>query len=253
MSNVMFTCTRLAGIQKKGILVPDANGYYRQPVGALKVFNSAGHYYTGDDAAVDIFRNRSSGFMRRVERAAVRGEVDHPEWPKGMSEAEYEARMYYIDPKNTCVHFANFELDFDNYRDKDGRPMIAIIGYFTPSGVHGGMLEKQLKNGLENVCFSIRAFTIDRYVGGVRQRTLAEVVTFDYVNEPGIWMAEKYQERLALESVHEHVVTRHGLQKAMDRQVLHLGRESVTLDSQALFKSLGWKEPEGPGFLAGRW
>lgn len=244
--NVMFTCTSLAGTNKQGILTPNADGYYTQPIGALRVFNSAGHFYTDDRQALELFKS-SSGFMRRVQRGAVRGEVDHPEWVKGMSESEYEARMYYIDPKNCCVHFSHIELDFNNYKDINGQPLIAIIGTFTPSGVHGAMLERQLKNGKENVCFSIRAFTLDRYVGRVRHRTLAEIVTFDYVNEPGIHIAEKYKS-LTLESLVDRPVTREGLSKALDRQTLHFGRESVVLDKNALFRSFGWEEPSTPGF-----
>lgn len=248
MSNVMFTCTALAGTNKAGILQKDSNGYFKQPVGALRVFNSAGHFYTDETQAVNLFKN-SSGFMRRVTGGKVRGEVDHPEWAKGMSEDEYAARMYYIDPKNTCVHFAQFELDFDNYKDTNGQPLIAIIGTFAPSGVHADMLDRQLKNGKENVCFSIRAFTLDRMVGRTRHRTLAEIVTFDYVNEPGIHIAEKYKS-LTLESRYDKPVTRQGLGKALDRQALNFGRESVTLDEKALFRSLGWEEKSNAGFLA---
>lgn len=247
MSNVMFTCTSLAGTNKTGVLKPDADGYYRQPVGALRIFNSAGHFYTDEAKAVDLFRNQSSAFNRRVQTGKVRGEVDHPEWLKGMSEDEYTARMYYIDPKNTCVHFASFELDFDNFKDKNGQPVIGIIGTFAPSGVHGDMLDKQLKNGKENVCFSIRAFTLDRMVGRTRHRTLAEIVTFDYVNEPGIHIAEKYKS-MTLESRFERPVTKEGLAKAMNRQALNLGRESFALDQAALFRSLGWEDGGKAGF-----
>ena len=251
MSNIIFTCTRLAGTGKAGILTPNADGYYRQVIGALRCFNSAGHFYNDEPRVIDLFMNQSSGFNRRVQRGAVRAEVDHPDQPKGMTDSEYEARMYYIDPKNCCAQFASITLDFDNYKDAQGRSIVAIIGEFIPSGVHGAMLEKQLKNGRENVCFSIRAFTIDKYIGGQRNRTLAEVITFDYVNEPGIAIASKY-DSLSLESRHEHVVTRHGLQKALQRQTLHLGRESIAITPENLYKSFGWSDAAAPGF-AGRW
>lgn len=244
-TNVTFTCQSLAGIQKRGVLVPDKDGYYSQPVGALRVFNSAGHFYTDNAQAVNLFKN-SSAFMRRVQRGAVRGEIEHPDWVKGMSEDEYAARMYFIDSRNVCVHFAGFELDFDNFKDTNGKPLVAIIGRFTPSGVHGAVLEKQLKNSQENVCFSIRAFTIDKQVGRIRQRTLAEIVTFDFVNEPGIHVAEKYKS-LTLESHYERPVTKQSMEKALSRQVLNFGRESVSLDQHALFRSLGWAD-KTPGF-----
>lgn len=251
MSNIIFTCTRLAGTGKKGILVPDADGYYSQPIGALRCFNASGHFYNDQPQAVDLFVNKSSTFQRRVQRGAVRAEVDHPDQIKGMTDAEFEARMYYIDPKNVCAHFAEIVLDFDNFKDQQGRPIIAIIGKFTPSGMQGAFLEKQLKNGLENVCFSIRAFTIDRYIGGIRNRTLAEVITFDYVVEPGIDNATKY-DSLSLETHHEHIVTRHGLEKALGRQTLGLSNESFAISKENLFQSFGWSEPTVPAFK-GSW
>lgn len=74
-------------------------------------------------------------------------------------------------------------------------------------------------------------------------------MTFDYVNEPGIHIAEKYKS-LTLESRYDKPVTRQGLGKALDRQALNFGRESVTLDEKALFRSLGWEEKSNAGFLA---
>lgn len=252
MSNIVFSCTKLAGTGKSGILTPGPDGYYRQVIGALRCFNSAGHFYTDEQRAIDLFKE-SSGFQRRVKRGAVRAEVDHPDWLKGMTEAEFEARMYYVDPKNCCAQFAKIELDFDNYKDDSGNPIIAIIGEFIPSGVHGAMLEKQLKNGRENVCFSIRAFTFDRMVGGRKMRTLADIITFDYVNEPGIAIASKYDSHMSLESHREHIVTRRGIESAIKRQPLNLSRESFAISQEALFKSFGWESNDQPGFSRGKW
>ncbi len=251
MSNIVFSCTRLAGTGKKGILTPTSDGYYRQVIGALRCFNSMGHFYTDEHAAIDLFK-KSSAFQRRVQKGVVRAEVDHPEWAKGMTDDEFEARMYYIDPKNTCAQFAAIELDFDNYKDSMGNPIVAIIGEFCPSGVHGAMLEKQLKNGRENVYFSIRAFTIDRQVGMTRHRTLADVITFDYVNEGGIAGANKY-DSLSLETYREHVVTPRTLQAAVNRIPLNLSCENIAIDANALMKSFGWTESTSTTGFMGRW
>lgn len=242
MSNVILTCQSLVGTGKMGTLKPDADGYYSQPVGAIGCYNSAGHFYTAEDVVKQLFQPGSM-FYKRVERGVVRGEIDHPEWPAGMSAKEYEQRMLVIDPKNTCVHFSKFELDDKNYKDREGRPIVVIIGHFTPSGVKGEFLAKQLQNKRENVCFSIRAFTEDRYIGAVRHRRLLEIVTFDYVNEGGIYEAQKYKS-LTLESHKEVSVTPRSLSDALDRQVVHFGRESITMNKDDLFKSLGWNKME---------
>lgn len=249
MNNIRFTCTSLANAGKKGILVPDADGYYTQVVGGMSIFNSAGHFYEANQAALALFQN-SSAFMRRVKRGALRAEVDHPEWKKGMSEDEYAARMLTIDPRNTCAQFSEIFLDFNNFKNPDGSPVVAIMGKFIPSGVHGDMLRRQLENGKENVCFSIRAFTNDKFIRGVRSRTLCEIVTFDYVNEPGIHIAEKYKSP-TLESLVDKTWSQQTIEKAAERQVLHFGLESVTLSKEQLFKSFGWEEAKMPGFT--RW
>lgn len=247
MNNIRFTCTSLGRSNKTGILVPDKDGYYDQPIGAMAIYNSAGHFYTAEPAALKLFED-SSSFMRRVKRGALRGEVDHPEWMQGMSESDYAARMLTIDPRNVCVHFSEIYLDFKNFKNPDGSPIVAIRGKFKPSGVHGEMLQKQVDNGKENVCFSIRAFTIDSFVRNVRQRQLQEIVTFDYVNEPGISIAEKYKSPV-LESYVDKIFSQDTMTKALDRQVLNFGTESVTLSKDQLFQSFGWKDNNAkPGF-----
>lgn len=258
METVFFTCTSLAGINKKGILRPDEDGYYTQPIGGLNIFNSAGHFYTAEKAALNLF-NGSSSFMRRVQRGALRGEVDHPEQVYidketgkrvELTDDEYTVRMMTIDPRNVCVHFAAIGLDFENYKGPNGEPQIAIIGKFRPSGDKAAFLEKQLLNPHENVCFSIRAFTMDRYERGQRKRCLADIVTFDYVNEPGIAIAEKYKS-MSLEKHVDRPITRGTLERAVERQTMSLGKESVTVDLEGLKRSFGWdaSEKQTPGFF----
>lgn len=258
MSNVFFTCTSLAGTEKKGILTPDADGYYTQPIGGLDVHNSAGHFYTAEPAALKLFEG-SSSFMRRVQRGALRGEVDHPlqsyidpqtKQYVNLTDDEYTVRMLTIDPRNVCVHWAGIGLDSKNYKDADGRPMTAIIGKFKPSGPQAEFLERQLRNPHENVCFSIRAFTLDRFENLKRKRCLAEIVTFDYVNEPGIATAEKYKS-LSLERQVDRPIHQGSLERAVERQTLYLGKESVTVDVNALKRSFGWDaaEKRTPGFF----
>lgn len=250
MSNVFFTCTALAGTNKQGILKPDANGYYIQPVGGMNVHNSAGHLYTAEPAALKLFE-QSSSFMRRVRDGALRAEVDHPQQLPGMTDEEYEIRMLTIDPKNECAHFADIWLDFKNYKNQDGTPIVAIMAKVAPSGVHGEMLRQKYANPHENVCFSIRAFTMDRYESGLRKRVLAEIVNFDYVNEPGIHIAKKFLAP-GLESRVERVVTRESLARMeanAHRKTLIMGVESATVDFAGLQRTFGWDMNKKPGFF----
>jgi hypothetical protein len=215
MSNdIRFGITRLVGTGKQGILTPDENGYYTTVLGGLDVFNTAGEFYVKEGAR-DLFE-KNSAFMRRVERGALRAEVDHPQFLPGMSEQQFVNRMLNIDESNVCAHISEVWLDFDNFTDTDGRRCIGIMGKVTPSGPHGDFLKKQFDNPLENVCFSVRGVTQDKRVGGIVQRTLTNIITFDYVNEPGIPIAEKYNSP-ALETRTDYVMSKSQFIKAINK------------------------------------
>lgn len=179
MNNVNFTCTTLQGSNKKGILPRDSDGYYTLPVGALNVFNSAGEFYTYESSK-ELFTS-SSAFMRRVKTGCLKGECGHPKPLPNQSMESFAQRVLSIDEKNVCAHFSEIWLDFDSVKDATGKSVIAIMAKVAPAGPVGPALQKSFDNPKEEVCFSIRAFTEDRKIGGVKQRTLREIVTFDNV------------------------------------------------------------------------
>ena len=182
--NVRFTCSVLNGTGKAGKLPRDEFGYYTQPIGGLNVFNSAGDYYPYESAK-HLFQS-SSAFMRRINSGCLKSEEGHPKPLPGQSMESFAQRVMSIDEKNVCAHIAEVYLDFDNVKDKNGKPIIAIMGKVKPSGPYGAALEESFNNPKEEVCFSIRAFTDDVRIAGIKQRNLLEVVTFDHVTEPGI-------------------------------------------------------------------
>lgn len=241
-NNVTFTLTRLAGTNKVGDLKKNERGYYTMLIGALNMFNSAGMYYRAD-AAKEFFEE-SSSFMRRVKRGALRGEYGHPRRDPNMSMQAYYARLLQIHEDKVCCHFASVCLDFENYKDDQGRPIVAILAEVAPNGPLGYVLEKQLQNPAENVCFSIRSFTDDRMVNGVINRFIKTIVTFDYVNEPGMAIAEKYNSP-ALEGLEDVVFTR-GQVEAGSAQLIEtagLGMESVQLNIHELLHAMNWELP----------
>jgi hypothetical protein len=248
MQKVLFSCSTLAGTGKKGVLNKDEDGYYTMPIGGLNVFNSIGDFYTYEDAK-DLFQS-SSIFMRRVKSGALKGEYGHPSQEQGQTYEKFAERVLTINEKNTCVHFSEIWLDFDNVRDKDGKKVIAIMGKLAPSGPKGDALARSLENPKEDVCFSIRSFTRDTYVGGIKHRAIKEIVTWDYVNEPGINFARKYSAP-ALESLTEQSFTRKELLKAIKSMDRGFGMESAKITGVSLFKGLGWNfnEEEIPNYM----
>lgn len=245
---VQFTYTSLAGTGKKGVLPKDENGYRIQPIGALNCFNSAGEYYPLARAR-ELFES-SSAFMRRVRSACLKSEEGHPKRAPGMSDEDFIRRVLSIDERNVCAHISDVWLDFDNIKGADGKPVIAIMGKIKPAGPHAAALEASYDNPHEDVCFSIRAFTEDKYVAGCKQRTLVEVVTFDRVTEPGIATSRKWKSP-SLEAMGETVIKAETLKKAI-KPMPGLAMESTTIAPRNLMTLLGLEDTRinPPGFMS---
>lgn len=232
-----FSCTALLGTNKAGNLKPDADGYYTVVLGALNTFNSAGDYYPFESAK-EIFKE-SSSLMRRINNGACRAEYGHPKKLPGMSDRDFLNRILSIHEDKVCAHIKEVTLDHSGIKDNQGRAVIAIIGKVKPSGPYGQVLKEQLDNKNENVCFSIRSLTKDVWEGGVNKKNLMQVVCWDYVNEPGISIANKYQSP-ALESVNDNIITFTAKQfeDVRDIQKKCVGMESTTIDVNEVIQQL---------------
>lgn len=243
-NRITFTCTRLVGTNKIGTLKKDERGYYPVVVGALNMFNSAGLYYRLD-AAREIFESQSSEFVRRTDRGALRGEYGHPRMLPGMTPQQYFQRLNQLWESQISHHFRRVYLDFNSIKDDRGQQVVGIMAEMCPNGPLGHVLEKQMQNPDENVCFSIRSFADDIPSGGVIQRHIRKVVTFDYVNEPGMHVAEKYRAP-ALEGIDDVAFTRGQVETAVRNmsavQMAGLGIESTTGDLGEFLTALGWEE-----------
>lgn len=251
MQTVRFGSSALNGTNKAGIVPKDADGYRTMTIGGLNIFNSAGQWYSYDGAKA-LFES-SSQFMRRVSRGALRGEVGHPRQEKGQSFDDYVQRIMEIRESNVCVHFKEIFLDFNSVKDANGRAVVAIMAKLTPSGPHGAALEKSLENKDENVCFSIRSFTKDYYDRGIEVRELKNIVTFDYVNEPGISIANKYAAP-SLESLEENMVTQSQLSRIVKNELNNdLATESSKLIAKETMEALGWNLPKGISASFTKW
>lgn len=207
MKQIRFGSTRLTALGKKGLLKPDADGYYKLIVGGLNAYNSAGEYYTLEGAE-ELFRS-SSMLMRRIERGALKSELGHPTRDPKMSDNDFLERVLTIKESNVVGHIRSLELDhsFGRRHPEFKNPsLVAIVAEVTPSGPHAMSLERSISNPSENVMFSIRGLTDNYYEKGRCNRVLRTIVTFDQVTEPGINIANKWDSP-ALESLHEIPVT----------------------------------------------
>lgn len=210
-----YSAAALLGMNKCGIIKPDDQGYYPMVLGGFDVFNSTGIYYPFS-VAKHLF-DRSGQLQRRIDRRALRGEYGHPRPLPGQTPPEFLRRVVDIVENNTSHHMKDITIDYQGFHGPDGRPMVGILGKVKPGGVHGHILLDQLNNPEENVCFSIRSLVDEKWINGVLHRLVKTIVTWDYVNEPGINIATKYNSP-ALESIGETTYGIEMLQLAASQQ-----------------------------------
>lgn len=190
MNGFSLSCTALLGTNKTGTLKCDADGYYKVVLGALDVYNTANAFYP--EASARHLFEKSSSLMRRIASGNLRGEYGHPRQQPGMTVDDFVNRVRDIYEPNVCMHIRKVEVDYSSYRNEHGKPMIVILGEIRPSGPMGPTLKEQLENRHEDVCFSIRSLTQDEFSMGRVNKHLKLIVTWDYVNEPGLAVAHKW-------------------------------------------------------------
>ena len=197
--SLVYQNSLIVGTTKVGSIRPDANGYREVVLGAFNCKNSGGAYYPLEPVKNLLMSN--STLMRRLKDRALRSEYGHPR-RESMSPMEFLVRVMDIFEKSTCCHILKLELDEQRIVDRETNQKVSgIIGWIAPSGPCGDALEKQFDNPEENVCFSIRSITNDSTnMQGQLVKTIKEIITWDYVNEPGIIYAKKSYSP-ALESI----------------------------------------------------
>ena len=108
-----------------------------------------------------------------------------------MNNEEYLRRIYTVMEKFQSHHIKEVIID-ENAKDVNGRKFIAIYGWVKPSGPYATYLEKQLKDKDQCVSFSIRSITNDKMRNGKLTKALVTIITWDYVGEPGLDTATKW-------------------------------------------------------------
>lgn len=192
MGAIKFTETVFTESGKQGILVPDANGYFTVLVGALNSYNSMGEFYTAEQA-IELF-SKTAHLMRRIQNGALFSELGHPKRLPGQSVDSFYNRIITIEETNICSHIAEIELDMDYGRKnpKLGAPnMIALIAKVKPTGARGHVVADAFANAKQSAAYSIRGITDNKTIAGKVIRFLTNVITFDFVMEPGIAIATK--------------------------------------------------------------
>jgi len=199
---VFYNCTALAGTNKVGLLAPDADGYYTVILGAFDFPNSTGDIYPWQSAK-KLFED-SGALLRRIKTGQQRGECGHPKLDPGMTKTQFITRICTIEETKVAFHIKEVWIDKETVKGPNGRAVTAVMGKIKPSGPMGPALKEALDNPNENVSFSVRSLTRDTRIAGQKYKHMTTLVTWDYVNEPGISIATKYHNP-SLESLDESI------------------------------------------------
>lgn len=198
-TKVVFSAIKFHSSEK--ILQKNADGYYNVTLGGFNTFNQSGAFYLADNVE-EIIKDKTSILARRIESGYLKGEAGHPEYTPGMSKKDYFLRSMQLEL--TKISHNIKEISLVQTKDPSGLPgkgnTIRVEGLVKPAGPYGDALAKDLEDPDVNVAFSIRCFTVDTWIGGTLIKEVKQIITWDWVIEPGIKVANKW-DKLSLESM----------------------------------------------------
>lgn len=191
MDKIIFTYTKNYGENKK--VQKDDKGWYRMNFGAINAFNAHGDLYLADGVH-ELIKGKSSRLAEKLAGGYLEGEKNHPSRQPGMKESDFLMRVLKIDTDRVSHHIRDLEIIDTGMPTGNGVQgnILAIVGWVKPVGPYGEELRQKIEDPDINVAFSIRSLTSDKIINGTRVKKIENIITFDYVDEPGISLANKF-------------------------------------------------------------
>ncbi|QAX96122.1 hypothetical protein [Vibrio phage vB_VmeM-Yong XC32] len=186
----LYESTVLQTRNKVGKMAIDANGYREICLGAFNCMSEKGEFYRFTKELEAMF-SPSSRLMQQIANGKLHGEVEHPYPVPGMTFGMFVSRVGRVANELVGHHIKSVRLE--EGKDDKGNRIIKVFGWVKGSGLYGPQLEKKFDNPEENVDFSIRTLTHPTtYEGGVPNKRIKLIVTWDQVNHGGIAVANKW-------------------------------------------------------------
>ena len=232
-----YSAIALPGLNQMAKIKPDDGGYFPIILGGFNISNHGGVFYPLVESVKRMF-DTGGIFRRRLDSGLLRGEFGHPDVSK-MSLPDALNRLARVEPLLTSHHIRSVELI--EKKDETGKPIILALGMVKPSGPYADCLQKQLANPEENVAFSIRSFTDTQSMGGRVVKIVTDILTYDYVTEPGIKNATQFTTAALEELLYSMEVSEQLLSQAISApRLAGLEHEKNTLTM--VKTNLGWNK-----------
>lgn len=200
MSTMVFTYTRGDLLNKR--IEVDEQGWYKVNLGAINAFNAHGAFYLQDGVS-ELLYNPESRLAQKLENGYLIGEMEHPKLSPHMSNEEVFMTVSHINRENQSHHIKKIEIVDTGVSPGKGFPgtILQLVGWVKPCGPKGQFLKECLDDPEMNTAFSVRALTSVGRVGVTEVRKIESIITFDWVTEPGIPSANKFDtQRVSIES-----------------------------------------------------
>lgn len=230
---LIFTAHRPTSVEK--VLKKDDNGYYRVTLGALNCHNSSGEYYVAQGVK-ELMEDESSLVNKRLKSGYLVGEMGHPQFQPGMTKADYIARLFKIPQENTSHHIKSVEFA------PGPNGMVKMVGWVKPTGPKGDLLKASLDNPDQNTAFSIRSITTDYVDRGKTIKKIVQIITWDWVEFPGINVANKW-DTLGMESIDVvkfNVNDLVSVSKILKQEMVGVENEGILPTIQKITKDVGY-------------
>lgn len=191
MEKMVFTYTRGDLLNKK--IEKDAQGWYKVNLGAINAFNEHGAFYL-QDGVRELLYNPESRLAQKLENGYLIGEMEHPKIPPTLSKEEAFMFVSYPNRDRQSHHIKSIEIVDTGVAPGKGfsGTILQLVGWVKPSGPFGKFLQESLDDPEINTAFSIRSLTKNGRVGATEVRKIQSIITFDWVTEPGIRTANKF-------------------------------------------------------------
>lgn len=212
MAGVSFVSTALLGTNKVGNLKADSSGYYEVVLGGFETSNMHGHYYSWEDQTKRLFEE-SSQFMRQIKNGNLFGEYGHPKRQPAENIMDFLKRCILVNEDRQAFHIRKVSINERDVKDSTGKAIVAVLGEVKPMGPYGSYLKEILDTPSANCCFSVRAQTDDKDLpNGKESRSVKQIITWDYVGDPGVATSSKFKSP-KLESFYDEFVDYEVLKK----------------------------------------